>query len=231
MAADHFNLISARLTLAQSPAAGSPSAIAFWVAVALVTAGIAVIILVGVFSFKARVSGPKEDEDARPASSGAASMTDEAQALLRLMGEAEDLCARLGSELDSKADRIERLLARAEGRLGGSEPPAARTSAVHTHAQRPAALRPSFEPPAPPVQVDHGQRPEIVTRPIGVPAVGAGSPARAPTASQAGANGGLDPLASQVYQLADTGLSASDIAQSLGQHTGKVELILALRRS
>jgi hypothetical protein len=38
-----------------------------------------------------------------------------------------------------------------------------------------------------------------------------------------------DPLARQVYQLADTGLAPADIAQKIGEHVGKVELILALR--
>jgi len=42
--------------------------------------------------------------------------------------------------------------------------------------------------------------------------------------------GALDPVSVQVYELADRGYSAVEIAQSLGQHVGKVELILALRR-
>lgn len=40
-----------------------------------------------------------------------------------------------------------------------------------------------------------------------------------------------DPLAGEVYRLADSGLPPVQIAQKLGQHTGKVELILALRRA
>jgi hypothetical protein len=39
-----------------------------------------------------------------------------------------------------------------------------------------------------------------------------------------------DPLNQQVYDLADSGLPAVEIARTLQQHTGKVELILALRR-
>ncbi|MEM1072275.1 MAG: hypothetical protein AAGB48_11195 [Planctomycetota bacterium] len=35
----------------------------------------------------------------------------------------------------------------------------------------------------------------------------------------------------EIYALADQGLSPSEIAQRLNQHTGKVELILALRRA
>ena len=40
-----------------------------------------------------------------------------------------------------------------------------------------------------------------------------------------------DPVTEQVYQLADKGLDPVEIAKQLGQHTGKVELILALRPS
>lgn len=38
-----------------------------------------------------------------------------------------------------------------------------------------------------------------------------------------------DPLTREVYTLADSGLGAVDIAQKLGEHVGKIELILALR--
>lgn len=40
-----------------------------------------------------------------------------------------------------------------------------------------------------------------------------------------------DPIAAEVYKLADQGKGASDIAQALGEHVGKVELILALRQA
>lgn len=40
-----------------------------------------------------------------------------------------------------------------------------------------------------------------------------------------------DPVADRVYELADSGRSAVEIAGALQEHTGKVELILALRRS
>jgi len=41
---------------------------------------------------------------------------------------------------------------------------------------------------------------------------------------------GGDPMAGEIYRLADAGLPPVEIAGRLGQHTGKVELILALRR-
>lgn len=41
---------------------------------------------------------------------------------------------------------------------------------------------------------------------------------------------GADELSQRVYALADSGLSAADVARELEEHTGKVELILALRQ-
>jgi hypothetical protein len=40
-----------------------------------------------------------------------------------------------------------------------------------------------------------------------------------------------DALRQQIYDLADQGHATNEIAQRLGQHVGKVELILALRRA
>jgi hypothetical protein len=60
---------------------------------------------------------------------------------------------------------------------------------------------------------------DVVTRP------------RRRTESAAGARGAVtDPVAEQVYQMADAGLTTVQIAQSLSQPAGNVELMLALRR-
>lgn len=40
----------------------------------------------------------------------------------------------------------------------------------------------------------------------------------------------LNPLAKEIFKLADGGKSAADIARELGEHVGEVELILALRQ-
>ncbi len=55
------------------------------------------------------------------------------------------------------------------------------------------------------------------------PSPGSGSPA-----SQTPAD---DPLTKSVYELADQGLTPEQIAQRVGEHVGKVELILALRNA
>ncbi len=41
---------------------------------------------------------------------------------------------------------------------------------------------------------------------------------------------GSDELSQRVYELADSGLTPASVARELGEHTGKVELILALRQ-
>lgn len=50
-----------------------------------------------------------------------------------------------------------------------------------------------------------------------------------PAAENGEGAGGADPISRQIYALADEGLRPVEIARRLGQHTGKVELILALR--
>ena len=42
-------------------------------------------------------------------------------------------------------------------------------------------------------------------------------------------NDANEPMARSVYALADTGMDATQIAQKLAEHVGKIELILALR--
>jgi len=53
--------------------------------------------------------------------------------------------------------------------------------------------------------------------------------ARLPQSHPGSLDSGADPVHSQVFALADQGLSALEIARRLGQPTGQVELILALR--
>ena len=85
--------------------------------------------------------------------------------------------------------------------------------------------------PAPP------PAPTIVTRPQRSPApAGVSSPSARPPENdrtarrESVAPQGLDPLTNEIYRLADDGLGVVEIAKQLGQHTGKVELILALRQ-
>jgi len=48
-------------------------------------------------------------------------------------------------------------------------------------------------------------------------------------ATRDGVSSGVDPVTRRIYDLADDGMVAVDIARELDEHVGKVELILALR--
>ena len=119
-----------------------------------------------------------------------------------LMVDAEELARRLAALLDSKAERVERLLDRAEQRLLeleakerslGSTPTAEGEPRIRTH-------RVAFAEPA-----DSESAPDAIRYESD------------------------DPVAVEIYRLSDEGKSPVEIAKSLGEHTGKVELILALR--
>ena len=61
-----------------------------------------------------------------------------------------------------------------------------------------------------------------------------GGPGSSPTGQETGSSNdqaSVDPLTRSVYELADQGHDASQIARQLNEHVGKVELILALRRA
>lgn len=69
--------------------------------------------------------------------------------------------------------------------------------------------------------------PPAPTPPLG----GDRAAASAPPASAARSGDGGDPLATRVCDLASQGLTPGEIARRLDEHVGKVELILALRRT
>ena len=229
--------IALPFTLAETAGApsGAQSPIVYWIAAVLVLAGLCIIGMVVVTALRGRRHGeplaiatPMPIREAvsipPPRREPFTPTTQEAQNLLRLMGEAEELCTRLGRDLDDKAQRLERLLARAEGRLGP------------TQSDDTVVVRPNLTPPSPPSVTTHAPiapRPEIVTRPMPVPAAvltyAAAASAPIHSSPSAPAALGLEPLTAQIYSLADAGHAPSAIAQQLGQHTGKVELILALR--
>lgn len=115
-----------------------------------------------------------------------------------LMVDAEELARRLAGLLDNKAERVERLLDRAEARLAELE---SRERALERSGGRPAAVPAAEEDDV----VDEDEAPVVIVRGVD------------------------DPVAEDVYRLADGGKSSVEIAKELGEHTGKVELILALR--
>lgn len=120
------------------------------------------------------------------------------ESLEALMKEVRDLTKLCAQQIDSRVERLEKLLAQADERLGRLEAGVRRESPlVETrHATPSRAVKPSARP-----QSGAASAPEFLP----------------------------DPVARQVYELADQGRTPVEIAGSLEEHVGKVELILALR--
>lgn len=114
--------------------------------------------------------------------------------------DAEELAVRLAAQIDAKADRLEKLIRIADERLAALE-----------HAAEEGLL----DAPRPVGSI----RPDAAPR--GMP--------RPPRAVGAGVSIDPDPLSRKVHELADAGKTPREIALSLGEHLGKVQLILALR--
>lgn len=122
------------------------------------------------------------------------------ETLETLMKDVRELTRLCAQQLDSRAERIEKLLEQADeriGRLESSSGPRRESPLVET---KPAV-------------------PSRAARPASRLDISGRSPTESPQ----------DPLARQVYELADQGRSPVEIAGSLEEHVGKVELILALR--
>jgi hypothetical protein len=119
-----------------------------------------------------------------------------------LDSETTQLVDDLCARLDERAARLEALLVDAKASI-------ARLEALHASTPPPSAPRARRA-------AKHNEPPllEVVAQ-TSVGARGAQSPS--------------DPLCARVYELADSGADAVEIAKQLSEHTGKVQLILALR--
>lgn len=105
--------------------------------------------------------------------------------------------------LDNKAERLEQLLMQADERI-------AQLHALHSG---PRADR-------------NGQSQSAGNAPAGITGIGEHERDEARTAPEPSPP---DPLTARVYELADQGRTPIEIARELDEHTGKVELMLALR--
>ncbi|QDU32549.1 preprotein translocase subunit SecG [Poriferisphaera corsica] len=126
-----------------------------------------------------------------------------------LMVEIEELGKRLSHQIDAKTIALERLLDEAEIRIAqlnqlNSSP----TPPPATPSPTPSAIK--HTPPQPPETPAQSTKPQPPAKPQSTPEADHHT---------------------HIYQLADTGQTAAQIAQTLGEHIGKIELILALRRS
>jgi len=120
-----------------------------------------------------------------------------------------EVTRRLAAQLDTKAARLEQLMERAEAVIHALERVVVPASPAPAANGLPAIA--ASEPPSPACIVDHAaveaqaREPSIESRSV-------------------------ESLAAEIVGLAEEGLSAVQIAQRLEEATGKVELILALRR-
>lgn len=125
------------------------------------------------------------------------------ESLQTLMKEVRDLTALCARQIDSRVERLERLLAEADRRI-----------------EAPPSDRPCGNPDAPLI----GSRSSTPASPANARRPSRPEPFRAPNQCDTS-----DPIARQVYELADQGRSPLQIAGAIEEHVGKVELILALR--
>lgn len=164
-------------------------------------------------SARASASGSAEDRgpragagvDRRPARGELASAGAALDAVVR---DTEELAERLAAAMDGRAARLEQLIRDADERIRRLDQ--ARIGAE----QRLIEPRPS-----------PGQGTTSAWN--AAPLAAAASSARAPLGSLEADQ--ADPVQRQVFALADEGLHAVEIARRLGQPTGQVELMLALR--
>lgn len=138
-----------------------------------------------------------------------------------LMVDIEQLARRLGSQLDAKSQQIESLLAQADQRIAalGGQSPAAATPVDRYEPSTGPADPVASDPPAP------DSAPGSASVSDSVPASAAANRAPSPDSAEP------EPLVARVHALSDQQRSPADIARELDEPIGKIELILALRRS
>ena len=122
-----------------------------------------------------------------------------------VMVEVEQLAKRFSAQLDAKSMRLEKLIDDADARIAELERRQPAGGAV-----APAPTGEGQSPPTEPVTAAAAQS---------VP-----SEPEPPSTTESEA-------AQAIYRLADAGNDAVEIARALGEHVGKVELILALRET
>lgn len=149
--------------------------------------------------------------------------------LRTLAADIEELSQRIAIEMDARAERLEELLALVEqhGQIGMASRPMPQGS-VGASVRMPQAASPGggevVVRPHAAAQVLHSNASNAHVAAVSVHATTAAVPSD-PLVTRT-----HEPLSAQVKRLAAEGHSAVEIAKQLNQHTGKVELILALNR-
>lgn len=124
--------------------------------------------------------------------------------LEQLMVEIEQLAKRFGAQLDAKTVQMEQLLDEADRRIADLK------RLGQEREQRSASAEPGSSSLTPPTSASTNPQPQ--------------TPSPQPPSPD-------DAVKRSVYDLADQGHDPVQIAQKLDEHVGKVELILALRKT
>lgn len=150
----------------------------------------------------------------------------------QLVAEAREAITLGIEQLDARLARLEGLIALADEKLERAGGAKAGVGVAERRERVSAATRPTVSQPAievRPLRVGPSDESAPAWSAAGQSADGASLPAYAPHAPHA-AHAATDPTTVEVFALADAGKSPVEIAAHLGEHVGKVELMLALRR-
>lgn len=250
-----WTLASTLLAQTADPSKRAIGDVTYYLALTLVGGGLVLLLLTLWSMWKTRWRDPRRARAAAALSGTSiaappidapvlpAPTVPEAQRLFQLMNDADDLSTRASAQIEEKLSRLQDLIAAAEAasstlarHLAEVESQTASMSAMRfANADAPRSP-PVFTPPQP-----QAQQLPVVTIPretahrsnpltAGVVAASVHRPTASTTPVHTGAeHSGPDPLTSEIYRLADQGLSHVEVARKLNQHVGKVELILALR--
>ncbi len=233
-------------TLAAQPAAPSvlPADAPGWLPYAMAAAGVALLSLVMLRRMtkvrrrqraEARAEANATPRERMEALQHSAQRSNPAASIERLMLEAEELARTTAAQMETRATRLEALIRDADERLarleaaGLEDRSAAPPRSFKAPTNQGLAAIGFNSPGAPgapgPANQHHRHTP---ARPA--PEVHTQPEAIRRAMDQAQPAGPRDHLAERVAELAARGMTAVQIAQELGEQTGKVELMLALQK-
>jgi len=141
--------------------------------------------------------------------------------------------------LEAQAAHLERLIAQANEKLRQLDAAISRADRKVREAQALGISTSQWDPAPAPAAFQHTRLPcpEYGRAPAAAPVAAVEALPSRPEPAFAGAHAStarpgvqrVDALTRRVYELADAGLSSVEIASQLQEHTGKIDLILALR--
>ncbi len=143
----------------------------------------------------------------------------------QLLAELEDLSAKINSQVDGTYGRLQQLVTDADKRIQAMRILIAECRRLAAEVEAASVTKETRQHPADPPEVA-ANAPAIV----GQPTQSAVAEEKEEAAAVAAAEPPSDDRHERIYQLADRGLTAVQIAQELHVHPGEIELILCLRR-